>query len=202
MSRGNQFPLDTRHKCRDTPSRVETTVSTETLGAAAADTCPRDMVSGRGEAPSRWIMEVDMATVNTNVSESVYQIKRWRGVNEAQEGEASLEMGEAAVMRNFKVTAGGALQKRGGSVNVAGLLNSYTVEVDEDNPQVLFTENGSSTLSLTLYPGVQATSMGVVEVTGSPVTVTEESADSYEGYYYKDESGAVYRFEGVTRSRV
>ena len=56
-----------------------------------------------------------MARVTTNIAESVYQIKRWRGVNEAQEGEASLEMGEAAVMRNFKVTAGGALQKRGGA---------------------------------------------------------------------------------------
>ena len=44
--------------------------------------------------------------------------------------------------------------------------------------------------------------MGAVEVTGSPVTVTEENADEYEGYYYKDEAGAVYRFEGVARSRV
>ena len=143
-----------------------------------------------------------MATVNTNVSESVYQITQWKGVNEAQEGEASLEMGEAAVMRNFKVTAGGALQKRGGSVNVAGLLNSYTVEVDEDNPQVLFTENGSSTLSLTMYPGVSANDMGVLELTGTPVTVTEDNADSYEGYYYKHSNGNVYRFEGVARSRV
>ena len=143
-----------------------------------------------------------MASVNTNVSESVYQIKQWKGVNEAQEGEASLEMGEAAVMRNFKVTAGGALQKRGGSVNVAGLLNSYTVEVDTENPQVLYTENGDSTLSLTMYPGVSVSDMGAVELTGAPVTVTEENADSYEGYYYKDEAGAVYRFEGVARSRV
>lgn len=143
-----------------------------------------------------------MASVNTNVSESVYQIKQWKGVNEAQEGEASLEMGEAAVMRNFKVTAGGALQKRGGSVNVAGLLNSYTVEVDEDNPQVLFTENGSSTLSLTMYPGVSANDMGVLELTGTPVTVTEDNADDYEGYYYKHSNGNVYRFEGVARSRV
>ena len=143
-----------------------------------------------------------MASVNTNVSESVYQIKQWKGVNEAQEGEASLEMGEAAVMRNFKVTAGGALQKRGGSVNVAGLLNSYTVEVDEDNTQVLFTENGSSTLSLTMYPGVSANDMGVLELTGTPVTVTEDNADSYEGYYYKHSNGNVYRFEGVARSRV
>ncbi len=143
-----------------------------------------------------------MAKVNTNVSESVYQIKRWKGVNEAQEGEASLEMGEAAVMRNFKVTAGGALQKRGGSVNVAGLLNSYTVEVDTDNPAGLFTEYGSSVRQLTMYPGVQVDSMGALSLTGEPVTVTEENADSYEGYYYRHSSGDIYRFEGLERSRV
>ena len=142
-----------------------------------------------------------MANVSTNVEERIYQIKRWKGVNEAQEGEASLEMGEAAIMRNFKVTAGGALQKRGGSMNVAGLLNSYTVEVDVENPQVLFEEDGDSTLSLTMYPGVQASDMGIVELTGTPVTVTEDNADDYEGYYYKANNGIVYRFEGVARSR-
>lgn len=142
-----------------------------------------------------------MAKVDTNVSESVYQIKKWMGVNEAQEGEASLKMGEAAVMRNFKVTAGGALQKRGGSVNVAGLLNSYTVQVDEGNPQVLFTEDGSSSLILTLYPNVSVDSMGVITLTGQPITVTESNADTYEGYYYKHTNGNIYRFEGVARSR-
>lgn len=142
-----------------------------------------------------------MAKVSTNVQENVYQIKRWKGVNEAQEGEASLEMGEAAIMRNFKVTSGGALQKRGGSVNVAGLLNSYTVDVDVDNPQVLFEEDGSSTIQLTMYPGVSADSMGVLSLTGTPVTVVEGNADDYEGYYYQASNGLIYRFEGVARSR-
>ena len=142
-----------------------------------------------------------MATVPTNISESVYQIKRWKGVNEAQEGEASLEMGEAAVMRNFKVTAGGALQKRGGSVNVAGLLNSYTVEVDEANPVGMFTETGSSVKQLTMYPGVQVDDMGVLSLTGEPVTVTESNADDYEGYYYETVLGEIYRFENISRSR-
>lgn len=137
----------------------------------------------------------------TNISESVYQIKRWKGVNEAQEGEASLEMGEAAVMRNFKVTAGGALQKRGGSVNVAGLLNSYTVEVDEANPVGMFTETGSSVKQLTMYPGVQVDDMGVLSLTGEPVTVTESNADNYEGYYYETVLGEIYRFENISRSR-
>ena len=142
-----------------------------------------------------------MATVPTNISEAVYQIKRWKGVNEALEGEASLEMGEAAVMRNFKVTAGGALQKRGGSVNVAGLLSSYTVTVDAENPQVLYTENGSSSLALTMYPGVQADDMGALEPTGTPVLVTEENADEHEGWYYMDGLGRCFRFEGIERSR-
>ena len=35
-----------------------------------------------------------MAKVRTGTRESVYKIERWLGVNEAQEGEASLEMGE------------------------------------------------------------------------------------------------------------
>lgn len=143
-----------------------------------------------------------MARVPTNISESVYQIKRWRGVNEAQEGEASLEMGEAAAMRNFKVTAGGALQKRGGSVNVAGLLSEYTVKVDTQHESALFEENGWSTLSLTMYPGVQATGMGMLTLTGTPVTVTEYNADEYEGYYYRHTNGQVYRFEGIARSRL
>ena len=144
-----------------------------------------------------------MARVTTNIAESVYQIKRWRGVNEAQEGEASLEMGEAAVMRNFKVTAGGALQKRGGSVNVAGLLSNYTVTVDTQHVQTLFEEDGRlSEVSLTMYPGVQATGMGMLTLTGTPVTVTEFNADEYEGYYYRHMNGQVDRFEGVARSRV
>lgn len=137
-----------------------------------------------------------MATVATNVSEAVYQIKRWRGVNEAPEGEASLQMGEAAVMRNFKVTAGGALKKRGGSVNVAGLLSSYTAEaVGPELP--LFAEQGASTLTLTLYPGVEADSMGELRLTGTPETVDAESAGSHVGWYYADGAGRVYRFEGL-----
>ena len=142
-----------------------------------------------------------MADIAVNISEAVYQIKRWRGVNEALEGEASLQMGEAAVMRNFKVTSGGALQKRGGSANVAGLLSDYTVVVS-DEPVTLYTEDGVSGLSLTMYPGVQADAMGNLSLTCTPAAVTEENADGYEGWYYRYTDGRVYRFEGVARSRI
>ena len=81
-----------------------------------------------------------MAQIISPASEAVYQIKKWLGVNEAQEGEASLKMGEAAVMRNFKVTDGGALKKRAGSRSIAGLMSGYTVEVDTGTTEVLLTE--------------------------------------------------------------
>ena len=92
-----------------------------------------------------------MANVSTQVKETVYKIARWKGVNEAQEGEASLEMGEAAVMRNFRVTAGGALKKRGGSQTVAGLLEAYNIEVSTDT-STLKTESGATSASWTMYP--------------------------------------------------
>lgn len=138
-----------------------------------------------------------MAQIVTNVQERIYQIKRWLGVNEAQEGEASLKMGEAAVMRNFKVTAGGALKKRAGSKNIAGLMSGYTVEVDTGTTSVLLTEPGYSTASLTMYPNIEVDSVGAITPAGDPVQVTNENQESYIGYYYKSDDGAVYKFTGV-----
>ena len=139
-----------------------------------------------------------MAQIVTNVQERIYQIKRWLGVNEAQEGEASLKMGEAAVMRNFKVTAGGALKKRGGSKNIAGLMSGYTVEVDTGTTTVLLTEEQESAASLPMYPNIEVDSVGNITLTGEPVQVTAANQDSYIGLYYRAEDGLVYRFTGVT----
>lgn len=141
-----------------------------------------------------------MANVNTAVKETVYKINRWRGVNEAQEGEASLKMGEAAVMRNFKVTAGGALKKRGGSQTVAGLLEAYNITVNTGSTQTLKTESGSSSASWTMYPDCSADSVGNITLSGDPVTVNASNASSYIGYYYKDGAGKVYRFAGLVRT--
>lgn len=140
-----------------------------------------------------------MANVSTQVKETVYKIARWKGVNEAQEGEASLEMGEAAVMRNFRVTAGGALKKRGGSQTVAGLLEAYNIDVGTGTT-TLKTESGSSTASWTMYPTCSADSVGNLVLSGDPVTVKYSNFNSYVGYYYKDSSGKVYRFSGVVRT--
>lgn len=139
-----------------------------------------------------------MAQIITSIRENIYQIKKWLGVNEAQEGEASLKMGEAAVMRNFKVTAGGALKKRGGSRNIAGLMSGYTAEVDTGTTKVLLTETGVSTAALTMYPGIEVDSVGGITLTGESAGVTNENQAEHLGWYYRAGDGAVYKFTGVT----
>lgn len=139
-----------------------------------------------------------MAQIITSVSEAVYQIKKWLGVNEALEGEASLKMGEAALMRNFKVTAGGALKKRAGSRNIAGLMSGYTAEVDTGTNSVLLTETGQSTAALTMYPGIEVDSVGGITLTGESAEVTNENQAEHLGWYYRAGDGAVYKFTGVT----
>lgn len=139
-----------------------------------------------------------MAQIITSVSEAVYQIKKWLGVNEALEGEASLKMGEAALMRNFKVTAGGALKKRAGSRNIAGLMSGYTAEVDTGTTSVLLTETGQSTAALTMYPGIEVDSVGGITLTGESAGVTNENQAEHLGWYYRAGNGAVYKFTGVT----
>lgn len=56
-----------------------------------------------------------MARITGAADERIFQIQRWLGVNENPDGDAKLKMGEAAEMRNFRVTRDGNLQKRPGT---------------------------------------------------------------------------------------
>lgn len=56
-----------------------------------------------------------MARITGSASEKVFQIQRWLGLNENPDGDTKLKMGEGAVMRNFRVTRDGNLQKRPGT---------------------------------------------------------------------------------------
>lgn len=53
-----------------------------------------------------------MARLNANISTAMYNIRKFRGLNEAEGGDTTLKDGEASVMRNFRVTDGGALTPR------------------------------------------------------------------------------------------
>ena len=127
------------------------------------------------------------------MSERVFNITNWHGVNEAPEGEARLRLGEAAVMRNFCVTSGGALKKRPGSLNVAGLVTRYVAHVREGSRKLALTQRGLAE-GLEMRPRILADDMGKVDPAGDPVTVTAETASQYRGYYFQT-GGAAYELE-------
>ena len=60
----------------------------------------------------------------------------------------------------------------------------------------LFTEEGESSLSLTLYPGIQADSMGALSLTGTPAVCTAANAGDYEGWYYSGRGGRLLPLRG------
>jgi hypothetical protein len=55
-----------------------------------------------------------MARIMAGEGTKLYQIKRWLGVNESPDGDSGLKLGQAAVMRNFRVTRENHLQVRPG----------------------------------------------------------------------------------------
>lgn len=62
-----------------------------------------------------------MAQITGSANERVFQIRAWGGLNENPDGDTKLKMGEAAVMRNFRITRDGNLQRRPGSKEIADL---------------------------------------------------------------------------------
>ncbi|MBQ2330566.1 MAG: hypothetical protein II387_07390 [Oscillospiraceae bacterium] len=125
-----------------------------------------------------------MAKIQTNVSESVFAVKRWRGVNEAEEGEAALRNGEGAVCKNFRVTSGGALKKRPGSKTVAGLLSGYTATTGQT--ETLITERQGDG-GYTAYPQLNVDSVGMIHGAGTSAEAYAENAETYAEYYVQNE---------------
>lgn len=68
-----------------------------------------------------------MASINVTDNTKVYQLKKWLGLNESPDGDTGLKMGEAAVMRNFRITQESHLQIRPGYAPVCTLSEGYPV---------------------------------------------------------------------------
>ena len=66
-----------------------------------------------------------MATLRSNISTAMYNIRQFRGLNEAESGETALRDGEASKMRNFRITDSGALTPRGTLQKCIQLGNAY-----------------------------------------------------------------------------
>lgn len=69
-----------------------------------------------------------MARITGAQNERIFTIKQWLGLRENPNGDTKLKFGEAAVMRNWRVTRDGNLQKRPGTSEVLSLVT------DRDKP--------------------------------------------------------------------
>ena len=138
-----------------------------------------------------------MAKIQANVSERIFNISNWHGVNEAPEGEARLRLGEAAVMKNFCVTSGGALKKRPGSRNVAELLSAYTIKT-EDNSREIFPER--SWTERGLRPRAEVREDGTVYASGQEVMADPRTANEKRGWFL-EKDGFTWMLDRVDELR-
>lgn len=124
-----------------------------------------------------------MSKLNAGISEAMYAIKQWRGVNENPDGDTNLRDGEAAVMRNFRITDGGALRKRPGSAIVAGLLASYSVSVGGE--KLVKTEKNSSSFGTPTFGNVNVNEKGeIIFSIPNDENMKFSNASQYVGAYY------------------
>lgn len=139
-----------------------------------------------------------MATISGTTEEKIFQIKAWSGLNENPDGDTKLKLGEASVMRNFRVTRDGNLQRRPGSAQIRGLMRSYTLDI-ESTGQIVREDEGVSS-KLIMHPTAAATSDGFVVVSGTAVIVSYENAASYTGYYWQRSNDYIYKLVSCTQT--
>lgn len=131
-----------------------------------------------------------MSQLNANVRTSYYNVRKWLGVNESPDGDTGLKAGEAAKMRNFRITDGGALRKRPGMKNVIGLGGEYVLSFGEE--EAVLEELNAPVSELTMYPRCDIGENGLLSLAGDPVQVSYGSADSFSNYYF-EKDGAIYQ---------
>lgn len=68
-----------------------------------------------------------MADIRVTDNTTIFQLKKWLGLNEAPDGDTGLKMGEASVMRNFRITREGHLQIRPGYAPMCTLAEGQPV---------------------------------------------------------------------------
>ena len=139
-----------------------------------------------------------MAKIQTASDERVFQVKQWLGLNENPDGDTKLKMGEAAAIRNFKITRDGNLQRRPGSDMVKGLLASYSLV--EEAAAVAKTDENVSSL-LVMYPTAEAGADGFVVLSGESAAVSYDNAADYAGYYWRHNDYNTYKLVSCVQNK-
>ena len=132
-----------------------------------------------------------MATIQGNTKEKIFTIKKWYGLNENPDGDTKLKYGEAAYMRNWKITRDGNLKVRDGSDLKLGLCQSY-VALPSSTESVAKVDTLDAPSTLVMYPNIAA-SEGKLTLSGTSVNVTPDAATTYADYYWKENKFRVWK---------
>ena len=143
-----------------------------------------------------------MATLRSNISTAMYNIRQFRGLNEAESGETALRDGEASKMRNFRITDSGALTPRGTLQKCIQLGNAY----DELGRYDISLDRGKERISkplpssdnpIKLYSSYTVGTDGSIAMAGEPVYELSQDSDSPPDTGYFMLNNEPYLFEGT-----
>ena len=140
-----------------------------------------------------------MATIRSNTTEKIFAIKKWLGLHESPDGDTKLKSGEAAVMRNFRITRDGNLKVRDGSDILMGLCQSYSK--DEASTAEVVVEDKDIPSTFTMYPTCTVGADAKITLSGVSVSVTPDNATTYTGYYWKQDKFHYWKLSGCTDGR-
>lgn len=142
-----------------------------------------------------------MATLRSNISTAMYNIRQFRGLNEAESGEAALRDGEASVMRNFRITDSGALTPRGTLRKCVQLGNAY----DELGRYDISLDRGKERVTkplpdpanpIELYSSYSVEADGSIVMVGDPIYELSTDNDTPPDTAYFIMNNEPYLFEG------
>lgn len=141
-----------------------------------------------------------MATLRSNISTAMYNIRQFRGLNEAESGETALRDGEASVMRNFRITDSGALTPRGTLVkqvqlgNAESKLGRTDISLERQiSSAIPSTVTGGTPLKL--YSSYELKD-GAISMVGDPVYELSTDNDTPPDTAYCMIDNEPYLFEG------
>lgn len=132
-----------------------------------------------------------MATIRSSSREKVFSCKAWLGLHESPDGDTKLKFGEAANMRNWRITRDRNLKVRPGEDVISGLCRSYSLLVASTVEDARIDTDTSSVL--TMYPTAAAAD-GKITLSGTSVSVKSDSASQYAGYYWRETKFKVWQF--------
>ena len=124
-----------------------------------------------------------MATIRSSSREKVFSCKAWLGLHESPDGDTKLKFGEAANIRNWRITRDRNLKVRPGEDVISGLCRSYSLLVASTVEDARIDNDTSSVL--TMYPTASAAD-GKITLSGASVSVKSDSASQYAGYYWRE----------------